>query len=188
MNPDRDNREAWRTEADQVQDDLADLPRLRALFQSVAPPEPDEAAWNAVQARLHEACGQSARAPERGCPAGNRWLWLRWVVAGGAAAALLLALLLARSWRTTPVPPPVEEPLPVAEADDVNIVSMDARDTAALVVGEAPVSGELVFARPEDIRVIRCDRCPHSGRFARLEPGEEVPMFVTAAVTPANEN
>ena len=152
----------------------ADLLRLRSLLQAALPPEPDEAAWHAVLMRIHlslegEVGGRSRRP--------------LWGILGLTAAAIL-AVFLARSLWTISVPAPTpraEEAFPVAEADDVTIVSMDARDVAALVVGEPPVSGELVFVRPADIRVIRCERCPHSGRLARLEPGEEVPMFVSAA-------
>lgn len=155
----------------------ADLLRLRSLSQSALPPEPEEAAWHAVLARVHASVEGGA---ERSRP--SRPLWA--IVGLTAAAAVLAGFLVHSLWRTSvPVPTPrVEEPFPVVEAGDVTIVSMDARDVAALVVGEPPVSGELVFARPEDIRVIRCERCPHSGRLARLERGEEVPMFVSAAV------
>ena len=81
-----------------------------------------------------------------------------------AAAAILGAVLLVRSgWMTAPRPPSQpaeEEAYPVAEASDVTIISMDARDVAALVVGEPPVAGELIFAQPADVRVIKCDAAP----------------------------
>lgn len=160
----------------------AALLRLRLLAQSALPPEPDETAWQAVLARVHASVeGQATR---------RRPLRLLWGIVGLTAAALLAGLLLRSLWTTSlPTPSPrLEEALPVMEAEDVTIVSMDARDAAALVVGEAPVAGELEFARPEDIRVIRCDRCPHSGRLARLEPGEEVPMFVSAAAAAPSDN
>jgi len=175
MSRDRDSTD-HRTGADDARE--ADLLRLRRLSQAALPPEPEEAAWHAVLARVHASIeGQTG--PRRS----PRPLW---GIVGLTAAAGILAAILARSlWTTSgPLPTPApraEEPLPVVEAGDVTIVSMDARDVAALVVGELPVAGELVFARPEDIRVIRCERCPHSGRLARLEPGEEVPMFVSAA-------
>jgi|GEM_PF-2116933 len=184
MSADRESLEAWLREHPEARDDLADLLRLRELYQSACPPEPDEAAWNAVRLHLGEALGRG-RSP-------RRW----WALAAGTAAAALLAVLLMRSaWSPFRLSPPlqgggkaegetvqgVKRPFPVAEPEDVTIVSMDARDVAALVVGEPPVGGDLQFARPEDIRVIRCERCPHSGRSARLEQGDEVLMFVTAA-------
>jgi hypothetical protein len=174
--------DAWLAEHPQDEGGLTDLWRLRHLSQSLSPREPDEVAWNAVLARIHKSIGH-VRSPRP-----------LWTIAAGAAAAAVLALLLARSLWTTKalVPAPtqhVEEPLPVAESGDVTIITIDARDVAALVVGEPPVSGDLEFARPEDIHVIRCERCPHSGRWARLEQGGEVPMFVTAAaIEPPNDD
>lgn len=175
MSRDRDTTDQSR-EADDGRE--ADLPQLRRLLQAALPPEPDEAAWNAVLARVHASLDEQPQQKRSPRPL--------WGIVGLTAAAVILAAILARSLWMTSAPMPVtapraEEPLPVAEAEDVSIVSMDARDVAALVVGELPVSGELEFARPEDIRVIRCERCPHSGRLARLEPGDEVPMFVSAA-------
>lgn len=182
MSADRDNLEDWLRDHPAAHDDLADLARLRELYQSANPPEPEEAVWNSVHSRI---AGSLVRG---GSP--RRW----WVIAAGSVAAAILAVLLARPmWSpSVPVPDPeivqhVEEPFPVVDEDDVSIISMDARDVAALVVGEPPVGDEIEFARPEDIRVIRCERCPYSGRQARLEPGSEVPMLVTAAVAPGNE-
>jgi hypothetical protein len=181
MSADRDNLEEWLREHPEANDDLADLPHLRDLYQSACPTEPDEAAWNAVHSRIHESINR-VRPP-------RPW----WLVAAGAAAAAALAVLLTRSlWRTNvPEPSPtivqsIEEPFPVVEPDDIAIVSMDARFVAALVVGEPPVGDDLEFARPEDIRVIRCDRCPFSGKSARPEPGDEVLMFVAATAEPGN--
>jgi anti-sigma factor RsiW len=183
MSADRDNLEDWLREHPEANDDLADLPHLRELYQSACSPEPDEAAWNAVRSRIHDSLVR-VRSP-------RPW----WSIAAGAVAAAILAVVLARSLWTTSVPEPAtttvqldEEPFPVVEADDVSILSMDARDVAALVVGEPPIGDDLEFARPQDIRVIRCERCPLSGRFARLEKGDEVPMFVAAAaVEPGND-
>lgn len=188
MSLDPDNLEAWLTEHPEANDDLTDLPHLRALYQSVWPPEPDEAAWIAVQAHIHEAIVQG-RSPR------DRWPRRWWAIAGLTAASVLLGLLLTRSLWPTSGPEPasvpvarVEEPFQVAEADDVIIISMDARDVAALVVGEPPVTGDLEFARPEDIHVIHCERCPYSGRLARLEQEGEVPMFVAAAVASPDDD
>ncbi len=178
MSGDPDNLDSWLTEHPEAKDDLSDLARLRALYQSVWPPEPDEAAWTAVPAHIHQSILRGRSRPAR-------WPRLAWSLIGLAAASVLLGLVLARSRSTTTVPVPVplvEEPFPVAEADDVTIISIDARDVAALVVGEPPVWGDLEFARAEDIHVVRCERCPVSGRLARLEHEGEVPMFVSATV------
>jgi hypothetical protein len=190
MSADRDNLEDWLREHPEANDDLADLPQLRELYQSASPPEPDEAAWNAVCSRIHEI----HRFARNDKSLATRRLW--WAIAAASVAAAILAVLLARSLWTTSVPvtvPPTiqvaEEPFPVVDSEDVIILSMDARNVAALVVGEPPVGDDLEFARPKDIHVIRCERCPFSGRSARLAQGDEVPMFVTAAaVEPGNED
>lgn len=178
MNHDGDNLESRKGDSDAL---FADLSRLRRLAHALPPREPDESAWNAVLLHIHESAG-AARSPRPG-----------WPLIAGAAAAVILALLLAQAFwpKTAPLTEPtqrVDEPLPVAEVDDVTIVSMDARDVAALVVGEPPVSGDMPFARPEDIHVIRCERCPHSGRRAELVQGGEVPMFVAAALEPPHDD
>jgi hypothetical protein len=185
MSLDRDNLEAWLTEHPEAKEDLADLPNLRSLYQSLQPTEPDEAAWKTVLSSVHESI---ARGPSlrKSSPR------LRWAIVGLTAAAALGGVLLVRSLWTTGVPvsvPLPEEPFPVVESEDVRIITMDARDVSALVVGEPPIQGDLEFARPEDIHVIRCERCPFSGRWARLEQEGEVPMFVTAAVvSPHDDN
>ncbi len=165
--------------------DLGDLERLRATYRACSAPEPDDAAWQRVSDRLHRALDGTGTKPVR---AARAW----WAMAGLSAAAVLLGLaLLPALWKTSApdieTPQAAVEPFPVAEAEDVVILSMDARDAAALVVGELPVSGDMEFAQPTDIRVIRCERCPHSGRMARLEKGDEVPMFVSVAVVPPDD-
>ncbi|HEY7425003.1 MAG TPA: hypothetical protein VH682_12300 [Gemmataceae bacterium] len=167
-------------EADEV---VAGLDRLRALCRSVPPPEPEDTAWTAALTRIHEAvrisparlAGPTVEAASQAAPR------RRWAILGLAAAAALIAVLLARPlWRKTPSPQPrSEEPFPVAEAGDVDIIRIDARDVAGLVVGEPPVSGELIFARHEDVRVVECKCCPMSGNVAKLSQGE-VPMLVTS--------
>lgn len=178
--------ENWLADHPEIHGDLAEMQRLRELCQTTWPPEPDEATWNAALLRIHASVGRASARP-------GRWRRaLGVIVALGAAAAVLAIVLLTRSPRPTnevAVPKQtVEEPFPVAEDADVSIVSMDARDLDAIVVGEPPVAGDVEFARAEDIRVIRCDRCPKSGRMARLEQDGEVPMFVSAvAVLPDDE-
>ena len=161
---------------------VADLDRLRALCRSVPPPEPEDAAWTAVLARIHDGVRAS---PVRLAPVGaasRAAPGRRWAVVGLAAAALIAVLLARPVGRKAPSPqPPSEEPFPVAEAGDVDIIRIDARDVAGLVVGEPPVSGELVFAQQEDVRVVECKCCPKSGNVAKLRQGE-VPMLMTSVV------
>jgi hypothetical protein len=166
--------EAWLTAHPEANDELDDLRNLRGTFQSAWPAEPDASAWSV---RLNRIASAGAGAHVAKKPAPRRPLW---VAIGLMAAAAVVALLVARLWWTPALPPePFEEPYPVAEADDVNIISIEAEDLPHLVVGEPPVSGELAFVRTEDVRVIKCKKCPKSGNMPHLETGEEVPMFVS---------
>jgi hypothetical protein len=164
--------------------DLADLVRLRELYRSVSPPELEDTAWTATLTRIHDAVHSSPSRLSGPTRSGaSRAASRRWgALVGIAAAAALLAVLLARPWWSkapTPQPTP-EEPFPVAEAGDVDILSIDARDVAGLVVGEPPIAGELIFARQDDVRVVECKCCPKGGNIAKLRSGE-VPMLVTSA-------
>jgi len=160
-----------------------DLGRLRELFQSVSGAEPEEATWSAVLRHVHDDLRTVK--PYRRSPRPV------WAVVGLAAAAAVVGVLLARSWwvQTPSLRPTSEEPFPVVEAGDVDILSIDARDVAGLVVGEPPVSGELIFASMDDVRVLKCECCPKSGNRAKLKRGE-VPMLVTTVArvdTPNDE-
>jgi hypothetical protein len=170
-----DDADDWLKDHPEASVDFADLERLKELYQGAGPLEPDEVAWTATLRRI---AGAVPPPRERVRPSRR----LTWMALGLMAAAALVAFLLVRSaWFTGPRTPPLpaDEPYPVAEANDVNIISMDANDVAALVVGEPPVSDDLVFAQCSDIHVIKCKRCPISGRAPQLQRGE-VPMFVVS--------
>lgn len=165
--------EEWLANHPELEGVFADLRSLREQFQSASPPEPSAAVWSATQERIQASLNN--------LPAeGRRVRHSYWVVLGSTAAAVFLGFLMARAlwWGGGPSQVVAEEPLPVVDPADITIVSMDARDITNLVVGEPPISGELVFARPDDIKVIHCTCCPISGQTARLEEKGEVPMLV----------
>jgi hypothetical protein len=189
--------EQWLTNHPQAESELADLQNLRELYQAATPPEPEGNSWQATQSRIHETLAAEAKRRRRA----PRPVWLLF---GATAAAAILVFILARSlWISREAPQAIgparsasgdvgsrseptalaDEALPVAEEDDIAIVSMDARDVSFLVVGEPPISGALQFARPQDIRVIKCERCPYSGHKAKLQREGEVPMFVSSGAT-----
>jgi hypothetical protein len=66
----------------------------------------------------------------------------------GAAAALFLGLTL----NLLP-----EEPFPVASAEDVDIISVEAADAGTLVIGEPPLKEPLVWASAGDVTLERVE-------------------------------
>src|SRR5262249_28284824 len=72
-----------------------------------------------------------------------------------------------------------EGPFPVAEAHEVDIISMDAQDADAVVMGP-PLMGEFQLAAPSDIEVIEVHPEGEEGSLRRLEPGP-FPMVVSSA-------
>ncbi len=139
--------EAWLARHPEGRAEVEAVRRLARLCKDAAPPEPSEAAWADVLARVEAAL--PAAAARRPTPR-RRIGILPWV---GAAAAAAAALFLAVAWWQAAVPGPAGEPLPVVSADDVEILGMDAGDVGALVVGRLPVLGPLVLASAADIIV-----------------------------------
>jgi anti-sigma factor RsiW len=128
--------------------------RLARLWQTTQAPEPDAGAWAALRARLDTGlAAASARTNPRP--------WSARLVLGLAlpfvgAASILVALFLNPANETRPPddkPPSAIRPFPVASADDVEIISINAADVPALVVGEPPVKRPLVLAAAGDVTV-----------------------------------
>jgi hypothetical protein len=105
---------------------------------------------------------------------------------------VLVVVLLARSlWPGLPRPnvpgESGEEPFPVASAEDVTIISMDAHDMGALVVGQPPVQeGPLEMASRNDVKVLHVEPAGPDGPVARLVQGDEIPMIWSSVID--NEN
>jgi hypothetical protein len=76
---------------------------------------------------------------------------------GLAAAAVLLAVLIGWSWAPlatiTPEPEAEREPWAIAVDNEVEIISMDAADLLALVVGRPPHDGLLELASRDDVLI-----------------------------------
>jgi hypothetical protein len=139
--------EAWLANRPEARAEVEALHRLARLWQEAAPPEPSEATWAGVRDRVAEAVRHHR-------PAGRRASRPRpsWRLSAAVAAAVLVGILVGRNfWPVSPRPSgPV---LPVATSEDVDIVSMDAGDAGALVVGDLPVQGPLELASAEDVTV-----------------------------------
>ena len=114
------------------------------------------------------------------------------------AAAIFGGVVLARAfWPEHPTGPDRQEvaqktpaviadepdlPFPVAEVQEVNIISIDVEDADRVVMLGQPPMGTFELAAPEDIEIVKMEPWPEDGRTPRLHRGPEVPMIVVAAV------
>jgi anti-sigma factor RsiW len=122
--------------------------RLLRQWQAAVPPGPDQAAWAGILARVEAGV---AEARLHGASSRRLAGVVRFVAALGAVAAVLV-LALGLAQRFAPQTPPVT-PLPVATAEDVEVLSIEGADVAALVVGTPPVQGPLTLASADDVTV-----------------------------------
>lgn len=143
---------AWLADHPDAAGELEAQQRLVRLWHESAAAEPGEAAWAGVLARVE--IGLAGRA---GGPAPQKWHGARflWLLAGmaTAAAVLLVVLSLSRPDRSSEEASadPNGEAFVVLADDEVEIMSIQADDTAALVVGQPPVREPVVLAAAEDI-------------------------------------
>jgi hypothetical protein len=137
--------EAWLADHPEARAEIEAHHRLARLWRAAPPPEPSEGAWTGVGDRVAAAvrCGRVSTARRRNGPT-----WRLSALAAGAAAVLVGVFLGQQYWPRPPGPV-----LPVATGDDVEIISMDAGDVGALVVGDPPVQGPLELASAEDVTV-----------------------------------
>lgn len=171
--------EAWLLGHPEAQAEVEAQRRLLRLWQNHQPPEPSAAAWESVRSRLQAILPNPRVRRSR-----SRLLRsLPWLV--GLAAAAALAVFLARSLWTVPAPePPKDErqealSFPMAEGEDVTIISMDVKDAGAVLVEHPPLLEEGVqFATAADIDDVHMQPAP-GGLMPRLSSGE-VPMVVAA--------
>ncbi len=83
----------------------------------------------------------------------------------------------------SPTPGPAgaaEEPFPVAEANEVNFLSISVEDADRVVVVGPPLLGAFELAAPQDITVVGMEP-PAAGPMPRLQRGPEVPMILVAS-------
>ncbi len=152
--------------------------RLTQLWQSTTPPEPAPEAWGATWGRIESAL--PARVPAWG--AGRPF---RVFLGMAAAAAVLGGVLLARPFTSAPgrlvgeIEDALNEPLPVASADEVNIISVRADDADA-VVAQPPVFGSFEVASRGDVQLEEAEPAQPGGK-APWMGGGPVPMIVAPA-------
>jgi hypothetical protein len=176
--------EAWLADHPADSQEVDSTRRLTRAWRACHPPEPRPDAWARTLDRIHAGL-PAARPGARRRPLGA-------LVALLAAAAVLAGVLLARPWqrlappagdsapgftRAPPAPDEPDEPFPVAEAHEVDILHMNAEDADRVAMGQ-PVLGALEFAAATDIRVLGAQPHQADGPMPRLG-GDSVPMIVT---------
>jgi anti-sigma factor RsiW len=156
---DRARVEAWLEEHPEARGALEGQMRLsrrnRKLWKVISPLAPSEGNWARVFGRVQDVLDSPIRpAPPR--PARRRLPYIAAAIA--TAAALMLAIYLQ---------PPASGPqadvsadngtdvevLALADDADVDIVSIDDRDSAALVIGQPPLAGTVVLAAVGDVEL-----------------------------------
>jgi anti-sigma factor RsiW len=169
---DRAEVEAWLAKHPEDRAEVQAQRQLVAWWQRQVPSEPEPARWKRVLQRIWA----EVQSPPRGHRRARAWLW---GLAGlASAAALLLAVLLARIPDNGSRPSASRpQPLPLVSAQEVEILSMDDADRAALIVGEPPVTGPLVVVAAGDVVLDNVQ--PHDdGMVPRFdEAGPHVPML-----------
>jgi hypothetical protein len=126
--------------------------RLARLWHATQAPEPDAGAWATLRGRLDTGLAAARARPRPRAWSARFFLGLALPVVGAASILLALFLNLPRPPDgNQPAPPP--RPFPVASAEDVEIISINAADLSALVVGEPPVTRPLVLAAAGDVTI-----------------------------------
>lgn len=173
--PRRQQLEEWLADHADALTDLEEWRHVAEVTRATQAADPGPAVWSQVLARI-AATTQPVR------PRYQPWLRVALASAGAVAAALLLAILLSKS-------PSDGEPesLVMASAADVEIISIDADDVPALVVGHAPLREPLVLADSADINLEHIEP-DHDGSMPSIRwwVGVEAPMIV-ATLTPDPE-
>jgi hypothetical protein len=179
----RERFEAWLAERPEAAAEADGCRRLLPLWQSAAPPEPSPEAWGATWDRIAGAL--PAPGPGRGWGGGRPF---RVFLGMAAAAAVLGGVLLARPFGPAPAGVVVGElddalnqPLPVASAVEVNILSVRPDDADA-VVAQPPVFGSFDVVSADDVKLEGAEPA-QPGDKAPWLGGGQVPMIVAPAAT-----
>jgi hypothetical protein len=179
--PERDAVEAWLERSPQARAEVEAFRHLACHCRRTVAAEPSPDAWDKALHRLHTALERAPRSLPSPRPA-RRPL----VAAIAAAAAVLVVFLTGRGlWTPLPGRPPtivnptivnLTGPLDLADARDVEIISMDGEDTRTLLVGRPPVHDALLLAGPGDVTLVGIE--PVDGIIPGLRHNGPTPMIV----------
>jgi hypothetical protein len=144
--------EAWLDACPQARAEVEALRQLACQCRRTAAREPAPEVWDAVLNQVHAAFPPRPRPLPFRRPTG--WPVLPTVAA--AAAAVFAAVLVGRAfWPAPPanptIPVTLTGPLNLADARDVEIISINGDDTDNLLVARPPVRGSLQLAGPGDV-------------------------------------
>lgn len=169
------------------------------LWRDAEPPRPDEAAWNRVGCRIHDAVLH----PHRALATSSSRRWAGLGLSAGLAAAAAIGFI---AWtlsqfiappqtapaaqprhervQVNPLPAPwaEDELLPIATRADVEIQRLAALDHSAILVGEMPIEGPLVLATEDDVAVEGIEEHPHwpsGGPIVVPNPGDAPMIYVS---------
>jgi len=160
--PLRQRIEAWLARHPEARAELEAQRHLRRIWDETAPPEPSEAAWRRLLARLPAAPAAPPAPPAAASRARRR---APWIIAGTVAAAVALFFALPAT-QEPPLPhlhppgqPPPELdnglPLEVASADEIEVLSVNGSDTHTLAVRGLSVRGLLELLGPGEMSLLQ---------------------------------
>jgi hypothetical protein len=163
----------------------AESSRLVGLFRDHAPPEPSPAAWERTRSSI---AGRTAAARRT-----RRWqVTLFCGLAAAALAGVFAAGFLLPGKKvnvggggvTTVVLPPDDdndEPFPVARANEIDVLGMDARDADRVMVGN-PLLDSFDVVYSDEVELVSVEIDYDEGMMPKLQLGQRHPMVIAAHV------
>jgi hypothetical protein len=172
--------EVWLDGCPQARAEVEALRRLACQCRRTVAPDPSPDAWDAVLLNVHAALpsGPVHMPLPRRRPA--------WPAAIATAAAVFAGIFVGRTLWTVPAAPQatvvtpatLKEPISLADAREIDIVSIDDEDAASLLIGQPPIREKLQLAGPGDITVVGLE--PFHGIAANLHD-DGTPIIVPSA-------
>lgn len=171
----------WLADHPEVVEEVRALQQLSQAVRSSAPPEPPEDIWLGMRKRIGQELADTTTRQESSERRKSAWRAGWWA----AAAAGFSLLALWPSWREKPIDAVAESAFPIASAEDVEIVSVDAAGARALLVGEPPLQKPLILMAAGDATLKSVEIVP-AGQFPEVWMGpreQESPMIVAPFVS-----
>ena len=194
--------QAWLQENPHEAADVEAQRQLARLWQYAAPPEPSPQAWEEIGGCVQAAYAETLLGPSPPLNRIRKWLrpwgWSMGLITT-AAASLVLALTLLRPGLQTKsgsnqpaavllvedrgIHDPdndIETPFPVAQSEEIEIISMDSADLELLVMGDFPLREAIVLVSVGDISLHRVepDAKDEMVPFVNMSNSGNTPMIV----------